>query len=243
MTPSLIVSPDSRMIKNSDKAVITTSIIRCTIVVFCVVGLVGCMASSFLAPSMDMQSGGGQPMGGLPLPGDQIYKKSRFTFNPPPNSRGWILFGADDLRVSMFSPRSRTWISGGYLPLKGGISFSDKKTFLAKYKEAEVAYLTGKDSEILTDPALHQEFENMSGEMACEPRKVGDMTFYVSEYSADLWIGDIQTRQKIYLYLLPDETLSGMYVVAMVASQAEAQKGQLPMKSFMEVVNNFIIKK
>jgi hypothetical protein len=231
------------MIQHSHKSVITTSIIRCTIAAFCFVGLTGCMTSSFLAPSMDMLSESGQPMGGLPLPGDQVYKKSRFTFNPPPNTRGWILFGSDDLRVSMFSPRSRTWISGGYLPLKSDISFSDKKTFMEKYKEAEVAYLTGKESETLTDPALHQEFENLSGEMDCEPRKIGVQTFYVSEYFADLWIGDIQTRQKIFLYLLPGETLRGMYVIAMVAPEAEAKKGQLPMKSFVEVVNNFITKK
>lgn len=164
-------------------------------------------------------------------------------FNPPHNTIGWILIGANENRISIFSPRTSVWITGGYLPLKAEIAFSDKETFLKQFKENEKAFLTGKDVTPLTEPALHQEFVNLEGAMDFQPRTINGQRFYTSEYISDLRLAnDHLVRQKIFLYLTPDKNLRGMYVVAMVVPEEAAKAGRYPMSSFMEVVNNFIIK-
>lgn len=211
----------------------------------CILVLTGCLPKpSFLAPSAEVSSeeGSGR-VGRAPLPGDSVYKKNRFMFNPPHNTIGWILISSNKNRVSIFSPRTHVWITGGYLPLRAGISFSDKETFLKEFKEKETAFLTGENVIPLTEPALHQDFVNLEGKLDFQYRIINDQNFYTSEYISDLKLdNDTLQRKKIFLYLTPDKNLQGIYIVAMTVPEETAQAGQYPLNSFMEVVNNFIIK-
>ncbi len=197
---------------------------------------------SFLAPEVEMLTRAPLPGDRAPLPGDFIYKKERFTFNPPQNTMGWILADENENRVSIFSFRSSTWISGGYLPLKSGISFSDEKSLLEKFKEGEIALLTGKKtSETITETPLSQGFENFYGEINFESRRINERTFYTADYSADRLDGKSLVRQKIYLYVLPEKNLRGIYVIAMITPKDKA-KEKYSMKTLLNLVHIFIIK-
>lgn len=204
----------------------------------------GCLQKpSFLAPSGEASTEESSIRVRAPLPGDLAYKKNRFMFNPPHNTIGWILISSTENKVSMFSPRTRVWITGGYLPLRAEISFSDKETFLKEFKEKETAFLTGKEVIPLTDPALHQGFVNLEGEMDFQYRIINEQNYYTSEYTSDLILADDKLmRQRIFLYLSPDKNLQGIYALAMIVPEETAKAGQSPLSSFMEVVNNFIIK-
>ena len=194
-----------------------------------------------MAPAAEL-SGEARPGNRAPLPGDSVYKKPRFNFNPPRNTIGWILIGLDDTRVSIFSPRSHTWLTGGYLSLKPGITFSDKETFLKKFKEGEIAYLTGNKTLLVTKQALNEGFINIYGDMDFGFTKEGETVFYTTEYFSDVPEGELSRRLKVFLYLLPDKNLRGMYAIAMVVPAPIDNKVIYPTNLLREVVSKFIIK-
>lgn len=215
----------------------------CILLFFCILGITGCMMDyNFLAPELEMPSRSLLPGDRAPLPGDAIYKKERFTFNPPSNTMGWLLVDSSENAVTLFSSRHSTWISGGYLPLSGD-PFSDEETLVKKFREGEVALLTKKEtSKTITSPPLNLGFENLEGEMNFSSRRINERTYYVTDYSADRREEDTLTRQRIFVYILPDKNLQGIYVISMVIPKGKADEEIYSKRTLLSLVTSFIIK-